>query len=105
MSKHEYEVFEKEPYEEFSLILDMAPKMKGGTALSSFEAGYPKAVRLSDGADLSAAVLGPSALSGTRITQTVKGGADGERIKMEFRVTDDQGEKHESGLIMEVRER
>ena len=104
MPRIEYETFEKEPYEEYEVTLDMAPKMKAGAGLSSFAAGYPKGTRLSDGADVTTAVLGAAVLSGTRITQTVKGGADGERIKIEFRALDDQGEKHESGLIMEIRE-
>ncbi len=100
-----YEVFEKEPYEEFSVILDMAPKLKKGALLSAFEVAYPKAIRLSDDVDVSNTVLGSASLLGTRIMQAVKGGADGERIKIEFRVLDDKSEKHESGLIMEVRDR
>ena len=105
MGRIDYEAFEKEPFEEYDITFDFAPKLKQGIIISSIETGYPKATRLSDNADVTTGCIGTSSFSGAVITVRVKGGSDGNRIKIEFRITDTAGEKHESGVIMEVNDK
>ena len=102
MARVEYEAFEKEEFEEYDITMDMAPKLKAGISIASIESSYPKATRISDGVDVTSTCIGTSSFVGAVITVRVKGGSDGQRIKIEFRVTDTAGEKFESGIIMEV---
>ena len=104
MARVEYEAFRREPFEEYDITMDMAPKLKAGISIASIEFGYPKATRISDGVDVTSTCIGTSSFTGAVITVRVKGGSDGQRIKIEFRITDTAGEKHETGLIMEIRE-
>ena len=102
MGRIEYEAFEKEEFEEYDITMDMAPKLKAGISIASIEQYYPKATRISDGVDVTSTCIGTSSFVGAVITVRIKGGSDGQRIKIEFRVTDTASEKHETGLIMEV---
>ena len=104
MGRIEYEAFEKEEFEEYDITMDMAPKLKAGISIASIEQYYPKATRISDGADVTSGCIGASSFVGAVITVRVKGGSDGQRIKIEFRIVDTAGEKHETGLICEIRE-
>lgn len=105
MGRIEYEAFEKEPFEEYDITMDFSPKLKLGMAIASQESGYPKATRMSDNVDVTSSCIGTPSYTGAVITVRVKGGSNGNRIKIEFRITDSAGEKHESGLIMEVNEK
>lgn len=102
MAVADYKSFPKEPSEEFDITQDVAPLLRKGATISSMLTGYPKATQVSNGADMTATVLGSNAFSGTVITQRVKAGLDGEKYKIEWFVQDSNGEKHEDGLIMEV---
>ena len=105
MGRIEYEVFSKEPFEEFDITFDFGPKLKQGMTIASMETGYPKATRMSDNVDVTSSCIGSNSYAGAVITVRVKGGSDGNRIKIEFRITDTAGEKHETGLLMEVVEK
>ena len=105
MGRIEYEVFPKEPFEEYDITMDMSPKLKQGMTIASVPSGYPKATRMSDDADVTSSCIGSNSYAGAVITVRVKGGSDGNRIKIEFRIIDTAGESHESGLIMEVIEK
>lgn len=109
--KVDYESFRKEPREEFDITIDVASSVKSGAIITSLRANYPKATRISDGIDKTSECLGTVILpaSGTTITQRVKGGVDGEQIKIEWLVNilnlDTTTEIIEAGLIMEATER
>ena len=100
----DYEVFTKEPYAEYDISFDFERSLRPGATISAFASGYPKATKTTSG-DMTATVLGTSVFSSTVITTRVKAGADGDRIKIEYRIIDSNGEKHEGGLVMEVVEK
>ena len=106
--KIDYESFRKEPKEEYDITIDIANSVKSGATITSLRTGYPKATRISDGADKITECLGAVILpsSGTTITQRVKGGTDGDQIKIEWLANitnlDTTTEIIEAGLIMEV---
>jgi hypothetical protein len=102
MSHQAYKTFEKEPIEEFDITYDFAPKMKKGATISSWYTGHPKATKMADSTDSTSTVLGSNSIAGTVITIRVKAGADGDKHKLEFAITDSNSERHEGGLIMEV---
>lgn len=97
-----YETFEKEPREDNEYAYEFAGKMKPGAVIVQFVSGFPRATRVSDGFVSTSTVLGVFSVSGTVVTFRAKGGADGERHRIEFVVIDSLGETHEGGVFMEV---
>ena len=105
-SQKDYKSIDKEPYEEASINVDFGSKMKDGASLTTPETGYPTAFLLPAlTTDLTSSVIKSSSIAGNVVTVGYKAGTDGQRIKVTIRVNDDQGEKHESGFILDVVDR
>lgn len=104
VEREDYEVFAKEPFEEWFLSFDFSRKMKAGATIVTV-GSTASAILVLTGGDSTFDVLGGAQFINQKVAFKVKGGNDGDQHKITFRITDTEEEKHEGGLILEIRER
>lgn len=93
---------EKQPAETFKIGIDFKNYLGAGEALSTPTA---TSKNLATGADSSGTFLsGVATVSGTQVTQRILAGADGDRHRVQIRVTTDGSNIFEDEIDVAVRE-
>lgn len=91
----------KQPYEELLRYMDFVDRIATGDTIAS----CPITATDIEGTDATAALItGPTALSGTKVYYTLKGGVHGMDYKVSFKAVSTAGASVEEDLMVNVRE-
>jgi hypothetical protein len=91
----------KQPYEEFTYTYDFAPLLVTGETLVTHAV---TASKLADNSDVTATVLGGTAINALTVKAVIKAGVNAIDYRVTFRVVTSLGNKYEEDLRLYVRE-
>lgn len=90
----------KQPSEELLRYVDFVDRLATGDTVASCIIS----ARDGSGADAPTVIYGPSAIVGTKVYYTIKGGTHGETYTYTFRAVSNANAKVEEDLVVNVRE-
>jgi len=91
----------KQPWEELLRYMDFVDRIATGDTVAS----CPIVATDEEGTVVTGSMIdGPTALSGSRVYYTLKGGTHGKTYKINFKAVSTAGNKPEEDLMVEVRE-